>query len=140
MRGRSKKQQATGNRPVRRISNIGSSNTGILGFPCSSLVSCLEIRREKKISTSRVQGTDTSINLYIFKKKSQFFACDVRALGNQPMLVRTRQRVKYLCLFVLLVHASNSVRNRTKLHCCALLSPHESPWAKLFHFGDASLF
>jgi len=56
------------------------------------------------------------------------------------MLVRTRQRVKYLCLFVLLVHASNSVRNRTKLHRCALLSPHESPWAKLFHFGDASSF
>jgi hypothetical protein len=56
------------------------------------------------------------------------------------MLVRTRQRVKYLCLFVLLVHASNSVCNRTKLHRCALLSPHESPWAKLFRFGDASSF
>ena len=70
---------------------------------------------------------------YKLEKKSHFFACDIRALGNQPMLVQTRQRVKYLCLFVLLVHASNSVRNRAKLHRCALLSPHESPWAKLWN-------
>jgi hypothetical protein len=81
----------------------------------------------------------TCIILYILKK-SHFFACNVRALGNQAMLVRTRQRVKYLCLFVLLVHASNSVRSCTKLHRCTLLSPHESPWSKLFHFGDASSF
>jgi hypothetical protein len=88
-------------------------------------------------------GTRLYLHKHLYKykleKKSHFFVCDIRALGNQPTLVQTRQRVKYLCLFVLLVHASNSVRNRTKLHRCALLSPHESPWAKLFHFGDASL-
>ncbi len=78
--------------------------------------------------------------LVYFEKKSHFFACDVQALGNQPMLVQTWHRVKYLCLFILLVHASNSVCNCTKLHCCALLLPHKSPWAKLFCFGDASSF
>ncbi len=56
------------------------------------------------------------------------------------MLLNTRKGVKYLCLFVLLFYASNSIRNRTKLHHCALLSPHESPWATLYHRGDASLF
>jgi hypothetical protein len=58
-------------------------------------------------------------------------------------LVKTWQRVKYLTLFVILIHASNSACNHTKLHCCALLShishhglsctivempPHLSPW------------
>jgi hypothetical protein len=56
------------------------------------------------------------------------------------ILVKMWQRVNYRCLFVLVVHASNSVCNRTKLHHCALLNPHESPWAKLFHCGDASTF
>ena len=56
------------------------------------------------------------------------------------MLVKTRKRVLYFCLFVVLVHASNSVRNRTKLHRCAVLLPFESPWAKLYHHGDASSF
>ncbi len=38
---------------------------------------------------------------------NSLFFIHVRALGNQPMLVQTRQRVKYPCLFVLLIHASN---------------------------------
>jgi hypothetical protein len=64
----------------------------------------------------------------------------LRTLGNQPMLFKMQKMVKYLCLFVLLIHASNSVCNCTKLHCCALLSPHESPWAELYHCGDTSSF
>jgi len=32
------------------------------------------------------------------------------------------------------------VSNRTKLHRCALLSHHESLWAKLYRCGDASSF
>jgi hypothetical protein len=56
------------------------------------------------------------------------------------MFVKTRKRVKYLCLFVLLVHASNSAQNRTKLYHCALLLLPESPWAKLYYHGDALSF
>jgi len=41
---------------------------------------------------------------------------------------------------MLLIHASKSVCNRTKLHHCALLSHNESPWAKLYRCGDASSF
>ena len=53
------------------------------------------------------------------------------------MLAKTHRRVRYLALFVLLIHASNSVRNRTYLHRCASLAPAESPWMKLYHYGDA---
>jgi hypothetical protein len=42
-------------------------------------------------------------------------------LGNHPMLVKTRKRVKYLCLFIFVIHASNSVQSRTKLYPCGLL-------------------
>jgi hypothetical protein len=56
------------------------------------------------------------------------------------MLAKTRCRVRYLALFVLLIHASNSVRNRTYLHHCALLVPAESPWMKLYRYGNASSF
>jgi hypothetical protein len=48
--------------------------------------------------------------------------------SNPPMLVKTRHRIKYLALFILLIHISNSVRNHTYLHCCALLTHAESPW------------
>jgi len=34
----------------------------------------------------------------------------------------------------------NSARNHTKLHHCALLSLHESLWAKFCHYGDALSF
>jgi len=46
-------------------------------------------------------------------------------------------RVKYLTIFVQFFHVNNSIRNRTKIHHCALfLSPPESPpWAGLYHFG-----
>jgi hypothetical protein len=60
--------------------------------------------------------------------------------NNQPMLARTRRRLRYLCLFILLFHASNSVRDRTYLHRCAILAPAESPWIKLYRHGDASSF
>lgn len=60
--------------------------------------------------------------------------------SNQPMLASRRRRVKYLALLILLIHASNSVHDRTKLHRCALLSHHESPWIKLYRHGDASSF
>ena len=60
--------------------------------------------------------------------------------SNQPMLASRQRRVKYLVLLILLIHASNSVRDRTKLHRCALLSHHESPWIKLYRHGDASSF
>jgi len=56
------------------------------------------------------------------------------------MLPKTRRRIKYLAVFILLIHASNSVRNRTYLHRCALLSHAESPWSKLYHYGDESSF
>jgi hypothetical protein len=56
------------------------------------------------------------------------------------MLASTRRRVKYLALFILLIHASNSIRDRTKLHRCSLLSHNESPWIKLYRHGDASSF
>jgi hypothetical protein len=56
------------------------------------------------------------------------------------MLPETRQKIKYLLFLILLLHVSKSVCNRSKLHCCALLSPHESQWAKLYHCGDASSF
>jgi hypothetical protein len=35
-----------------------------------------------------------------------------------------------------LYYASNSVRNHTYLHICALISPAESPWARLYQYGD----
>jgi hypothetical protein len=53
------------------------------------------------------------------------------------MLVKMRKWVEFLCLFVLQIH---SVCNRTKLHHCALLSPHESPWVKLYCCGDVPSF
>jgi hypothetical protein len=56
------------------------------------------------------------------------------------MLVKTSCRVRYLALFVLLIHVSNSVRIRSYLHNCTLLMPAESPWMKLYHYGDASSF
>jgi len=56
------------------------------------------------------------------------------------MLVKTRRRIEYLMLFILLIHASNSVCNHTYLHCCALLSHAESPWTKLYRHGDDSSF
>ena len=56
------------------------------------------------------------------------------------MLASTRRRVKYLALLILLIHASNSIRDRTKLHRCSLLSHNESPWIKLYRHGDASSF
>lgn len=59
---------------------------------------------------------------------------------QSTMLESTQWRVKYIALFDLLIHASNSVHNHTKLHHCALLSHHETPWWKLFHCGDASSF
>jgi hypothetical protein len=56
------------------------------------------------------------------------------------MLASKRRRVKYLALLILLIHASNSIRDRTKLHRCSLLSHNESPWIKLYRHGDASSF
>ena len=56
------------------------------------------------------------------------------------MLAKTRHRVRYLALFLLLIHANNSVRNRSYLHRCAILAPAESPWTKLYRYGDASSF
>jgi len=56
------------------------------------------------------------------------------------MLLNMRKRVLYFCLFVLLIHASNSVRNYTKLHCHEVLLPFESLWAKLYHHGDSLSF
>jgi hypothetical protein len=40
----------------------------------------------------------------------------------------------------MLIHAHNSVRRRTKLHRCAMLSPSESPWQRLYYHGDRSSF
>jgi len=48
--------------------------------------------------------------------------------------------VRYLLLIVTLIHAHNSVRRRTKLHRCAILSPSESPWQRLYYHGDSSSF
>jgi hypothetical protein len=48
--------------------------------------------------------------------------------------------VNYLALFVLLIHASNSVRNHTYLHHCALLTSAESPWTNIYRYGNASTF
>lgn len=48
--------------------------------------------------------------------------------------------MRQLLLLVLLIHAHNSVRKRTKLHRSALLSPSQSPWERLYHHGDASSF
>jgi hypothetical protein len=59
---------------------------------------------------------------------------------NLPMLASTRRKVRYLLLIVMLIHAHNSVRRRTKLHRYALLSPSESPWQKLYYHGDSSSF
>jgi hypothetical protein len=59
--------------------------------------------------------------------------------NNQPML-KTRHRVRYLALLLLLIHANNLVRNRSYLHRCALLAPAESPWTKLYHHGGAPSF
>jgi hypothetical protein len=56
------------------------------------------------------------------------------------MLATTRKKVRYLLLIVMLIHAHNSVRRRTKLHRCALLSPSESPWQRLYYHGDSSSF
>jgi hypothetical protein len=36
------------------------------------------------------------------------------------------------------IHAHNSVRRRKKLHRCAILSPSESPWQRLYYHGDIS--
>jgi hypothetical protein len=80
------------------------------------------------------------INMINFKKKIVTFLHAFEHLAINPCSSKCEKRVKYLCMFVLLVHASNSVHNRTKLHRCALLRPHESPWAKLYHCGNASLF
>jgi len=75
-----------------------------------------------------------------FKKKTRHFFVCIRTLGNQPMLFKMRKWVMYFCPFVLLIHASNSVWNRTKLLCHAVLLLFESPWAKLYHHGDALSF
>jgi hypothetical protein len=56
------------------------------------------------------------------------------------MLASTRRKVRYLLLIVMLIHAHNLVRRRTKLHRCAVLSPSESPWQKLYYHGDSSSF
>jgi hypothetical protein len=56
------------------------------------------------------------------------------------MLAKTRRRVRYLALLLLLIHANNSVRNCSYLHHCAILAPAESPWMKLYHYGDDSSF
>ncbi len=48
--------------------------------------------------------------------------------------------MRYLPLIVMLVHAHNSVRKRTKLHRCAILSTSESPWQKFYYHGDSSSF
>ena len=56
------------------------------------------------------------------------------------MLASTRRKVRYLLLIVTLIHAHNSVRRRTKLHRCAILSPSESPWQRLYYHGDSSSF
>ena len=53
---------------------------------------------------------------------------------------RNRRKVKYLIAGLLLIHAYNSQRNRTKLHRVALVAPHESPWNRLYLYGDASSF
>jgi hypothetical protein len=43
-------------------------------------------------------------------------------------------------MIALLIHEHNSVRRRTKLHRCAILSPSESPWQRLYYDGDSSSF
>ena len=53
---------------------------------------------------------------------------------------RNRRKVKYLIAGLLLIHAYNSQRNRTKLHRVALVAPHESPWNRLYLYGVASSF
>jgi hypothetical protein len=56
------------------------------------------------------------------------------------MLASTRKKARYLLLIVMLIHANNSVRRRTKLHRCALLSPSESPWQRFYYYGGRSSF
>ena len=91
--------------------------------------------RPKHLDAPSLKKNDTN-----FLCVRQPFFSIVRRPINQPMLDSTQRKVKIICLLLLLIHASNSVRNRTKLRRCALLSPHESPWAKLYHCGDASSF
>jgi hypothetical protein len=62
----------------------------------------------------------------------------LQRLGNQPMLIKMQRMFRYPALFVILIHASNSVRDSTYLHRCALLSPAECPWARFYQNGDDS--
>jgi hypothetical protein len=59
---------------------------------------------------------------------------------STKMLAKIHRRIKYLTIFALLIHASNSIRSRTYLHRCALLTSAESLWTKVYHCGDASSF
>jgi hypothetical protein len=56
------------------------------------------------------------------------------------MLPSSRKKLRQIFLIVLLIRAHNSVRNRTKVHRCALLTPSQSPWERLYHHGGASSF
>jgi hypothetical protein len=41
-------------------------------------------------------------------------------------------------MVVLLIQTHNSIMRHTKLHCCALLHPNQSPWQQLHYHGDSS--
>jgi hypothetical protein len=58
------------------------------------------------------------------------------------MLAKTRRRVRYLALFILLIPASNSVGNCSYLYQCTLVAPTEcelSGRRKANHQPDPSL-
>jgi hypothetical protein len=59
---------------------------------------------------------------------------------STKMLAKIHRRIKYLTIFALLIHASNSIRSRTYLHSSALLTTAESLWTKIYRCGDASSF
>ena len=62
--------------------------------------------------------------------------------GRAPYTLTTmiRSQLQFVLLIILLLQFHNSLCDRTYLLCEALVSPHESLWYKLLHYGENSSF
>jgi len=63
-------------------------------------------------------------------------------LGHAPYALTTmiRGQLQFVLLIILLLKYHNSLRDRTYLLREALVSPRESPWHKLYNYGNDSSF
>jgi hypothetical protein len=50
------------------------------------------------------------------------------------------KNLEMVCAFVAALHVYNSCRNRRKLKGIALISPKNSPWTRLYRYGDDDSF